>query len=325
MNNTTLKEISNVLGLSISTVSRALKNHPDISDKTKQRVTELAQTLDYEPNANAINLRSSKSRVFGLVVPSISNYFYHSFISSVEEESRQHNYSLMILQSGDDPTIELANLKLCRQNRISGLFTCFSSQATDLQAYTKMKDLDIPVVFFDKVPETNECIKVSMADELSAQIAASTILEKKKKKVLCMFGNTNMLMTRKRMSAFTRTIDNKIELIICHANNAEEAEQLTIDSLTQKPDTIFCMSDELLTGVMKAIQKKALKIPVDISVIALSNGFIPNLYFPEITYAETSGYKLGKAAFKRMMECLAGNNLMEEIITESILVEGGSI
>src|SRR5438132_1127583 len=102
----TLKKISQMLGLSISTVSRALKDHPDISEKTKQRVTELANALDYEPNANAIHLRTSKNNLFGLIVPSVSNFFYDSFIGAVEEECRKNNYSLLILQSGDDAAVE---------------------------------------------------------------------------------------------------------------------------------------------------------------------------------------------------------------------------
>ena len=116
MNNTTLKKISEILGLSISTISRALKDHPDISDKTKQRVVELATTLDYEPNANAINLRTSNSKLFGLIVPSISNGFYNSFISSVEEECRRNGYSLMILQSGDSPDIEITKIMPAEQD-----------------------------------------------------------------------------------------------------------------------------------------------------------------------------------------------------------------
>lgn len=325
MNNTTLKEISTLLDLSISTVSRALKNHPDISEKTKQRVTELANTLDYEPNANAIQLRTSKSKIFGLVVPSISNFFYHSFISAVEEESRRNNYSLMILQSGDDPAIEITNLKLCRQNRISGLFACISTQTSNVEAYLKLKELDIPVIFFDKVPEINNCNKVCVADEASATMAAITILEKRRKKVLAIFGNGQLLITRKRLAAFTKTIDHKIKLLLHHASNSDEAEALTLQCLPQKPDTIFCMSDEILSGAMKAIQRKSLKIPEDIAVIAISNGFIPKLYFPEITYVETSGYKLGKLAFSSMMACLGGSTFIQELTTESILVDGGSM
>ena len=143
MTNTTLKKISEILGLSISTISRALKDHPDISAKTKQLVVELATTLDYEPNVNAINLRTSNSKLFGLIVPSIANQFYNSFVASVEEECRRNGYSLMILQSGDDPSIELTNLKLCRQNRITGLFVCISPETVNIDAFLKLKEIQL--------------------------------------------------------------------------------------------------------------------------------------------------------------------------------------
>ena len=328
MTNTTLKKISEILGLSISTISRALKDHPDISAKTKQRVVELATTLDYEPNVNAINLRTSNSRLFGLIVPSIANTFYNSFVASVEEECRRNGYSLMILQSGDDPAIELTNLKLCRQNRITGLFVCISPETVNIEAFLKLKEIDVPVIFFDKVPENNNCNKVCVADSLSATMAANSIINKKKKKVLALFGNTHLLITKKRLSAFTDTINekvNKIKLITGHASSSAEAEALTLSYLKEKPDTVFCMSDEILTGVMKAIQRKQLKVPDNIAVITISNGEIPKLYFPEITYVETSGLKLGKLAFSSMMACLAGSTFIQELTIESLLVEGGSL
>ena len=328
MTNTTLKKISEILGLSISTISRALKDHPDISDKTKQRVVELATTLDYEPNANAINLRTSHSKLFGLIVPSISNWFYNSFIASVEEESRRNGYSLIILQSGDDPSIEITNVKLCRQNRITGLFVCISPGTTNIDTFLKLKEIDIPVIFFDKVPDTAGCNKVCVADALSASMAANAIIDRKKKKVLGIFGNPQLLMTRKRLEAFEHTINEKvtkIKLITEHAASSQEAEAATIKHLKEKPDTIFCMSDEILTGVMKVVQQKKLKVPEDVAVIAISNGAVPKLYYPEITYVETSGYKLGKLAFSSMMACLGGSTFIQELTTESILVEGGSL
>ncbi|MCF6396859.1 hypothetical protein L2I55_26445, partial [Klebsiella pneumoniae] len=91
------------------------------------------------------------------MVPSISNFFYHSFISSVEEESRKNGYSVMILQTGNNPAIELENLKICRQNRITGLFACISPDTHDIQQFLRMEDLEIPVIFFDKVPQTENC------------------------------------------------------------------------------------------------------------------------------------------------------------------------
>src|SRR5579885_2335004 len=181
---TTLKKISQVLDLSISTVSRALKNHPDISERTKQKVLELANRLEYEPNAYAIHLRTNNSKIFGLIVPNVSYYFYDTFIAAVEEECRKNGYSLMILQSGDDVETESNNLKICRQNRVTGVFVCLTPNTTDLKPFLKFDEVDIPLIFFDKVPEYEACNKVCIADAQSAKIAADAILAKGKKKVL---------------------------------------------------------------------------------------------------------------------------------------------
>ncbi|MEP7319205.1 MAG: LacI family DNA-binding transcriptional regulator [Panacibacter sp.] len=328
--NTTLKKISHILDLSISTVSRALKDHPDISDKTKKKVLELASTLDYEPNTYAVNLRTNNSKVFTLMLPSVTYYFYDSFISSIEEECRKNGYSLMILQSGDDVATELTNIKLCRHNRVSGVFACVTPGTTDIQPFLRLDDLDIPVIFFDKVPAFEACNKVCFADTQAAKMAAEAILQKKKKKVLGLFGNTNLSITQKRMDAFITAFQQeniKTKLVTDFALSHDEAREKTLHYLTEKNkfDTVFCMSDEILTGTMKAIQELGLDMPKHIAIISISNGIIPRLYFPEITYVETSGYKLGKLAFTRMMACLSGSTFIQELIIESTLVQGGSL
>src|SRR5579871_90920 len=325
---TTLKKISQLLNISISTVSRALKNHPEISEKTKLRVNEAASRLEYVPDANAIHLRTNNSKILGLMVPSVSYYFYDSFIASVEEECRKNGYSLLILQSGDNPETEINNLKICRQNRVSGLFICITPQTKDIKSFLKLNDSGIPVIFFDKVPAYEACNKICLADSEAARISAETILKKKKKKVLGLFGDMHLLITKKRLSAFTEKFqDEKTKLVIAHAFDAEDARKKTLENLLlkNKPDAIFCMSDEILTGSMKAIQQLALKIPDQISVIAISNGFIPKLFHPEITYVETSGQKLGKIAYNRMMACIGGSTFVQTLTLESALVEGGSL
>ncbi len=319
-----------MLGVSVSTVSRALKNHPDISETTRLKVAELAQILDYEPNANAVQLRTRNSKVFGLLVPSIFNFFYESFISAIEEEGRKKGYSIMILQSGNDPAIELENLKLFRQNRITGLFACISPLTEDLSGFDKMKESDIPVIFFDKVPGKEGIHKICLADEQAATIAAETICRKKKKNVLALFGDTHMSITQKRLMAFSKyfaTHASSIQLTIAHTLSTEEARSVTLEHLSKKiiPDTVFCMSDEILTGTTKALQEKNLTYPDKISLIAISNGFIPKLFYPEITYVETSGNKLGKLAFTEMMARIAGDDSKTELSVEAVLVEGGSI
>ena len=329
MANATLKKIAQVLDISISTLSRALKNHPDISKSTKQKVMELAETLEYEPNAVAVNLRSKNTKVFGIMIPSITNNFYDSFIAAVEEEVKQSGYSLMILQSADNPETEIENLKIYRQNRVSGVFVCLSKETTNLDAFHKMKDAGIPVVFFDKVPDDDMYNRVCLADKDAAVMAAEALLKKNKKNILGIFGDTHMSITKRRLKAFQETLsaDKKINLSVEYAGTNEEAENISNSyfQLKKQPDAVFCMSDEILMGVMKSFQKLKIEVPQQTGIITLSDGFFPKLYYPEITFIETSGYRLGKLACERMMECVKGNEEAKELYVSSRFVDGGSL
>jgi LacI family transcriptional regulator len=326
----TLKAIAEQLQMSISTVSRALKNHPDISEATRKKVTELANMMEYEPNAYAVSLRTNNSRVFCIMVPAVSNLFYHSFVSAVEEEARKENYSLLILQSGDNPATEIDNLKLCRQNRATGVFVSISPQTTNIDHFNRMVEQGVPVIFFDKVPTADNCNKVCLADSEVGKMAARKLLEKKKKNILAIFGNPDLSITKKRMQGFVdemNTNGSGAKHEVYHAKTAAEANQFFHLSFKngQSYDAVFCMSDEILTGVMKGVQELGISIPKQLGIISISNGFVPQLYHPEISYVETSGYKLGKLAFNRMLSCMSGNTATEELTLDSVFVEGGSI
>ena len=184
MSEVTLKKIAEVLDLSVSTISRALKDHPDISKETKRKVNELAALLEYEPNTYAISLRTNNSREFGIIVPSIANDFYQSFISSLGEEARLNGYSLIILQSENDPIIELENLKKCKLNRMAGIFVSITFNTTQIDDFLKLSEQRVPVIFFDKVPAFEGCNKVCVDDSMAATLAAETLILKKKKKIL---------------------------------------------------------------------------------------------------------------------------------------------
>src|SRR5204863_462597 len=220
----TLKNIAKALNISISTVSRALKNHPDISEETKKKVTETA-----------------------------------------------------------------------------------------------------------RIPEYEACDKVRINDEEAATIAAERIIKSGYKKVLAIFGNPELSITRNREKTFIQILENKIQaknFFISHATSAPATQEQTTAFLKSKnkPEVIFCMSDEVLTGVMKSIQKLKLRIPKDIAVISISNdSFIPSLFEPEITYIETSGYQLGKLTLKRILDYLGGKTFIQEVLLPPRLIEGGSI
>ena len=219
MDSINLKKIAQVLGLSISTVSRALKNHPDISAITKRRVMETAESLNYVPNLNAVNLRSRNSRVFGVMVPSISNTFYVSFIDAVEEEARRNGYSLMILQSSDKAETELENIQIYRQNRIMGLFACITPNTEKLESFMNLKELNIPVLFFDKVPDLEHCNKVCLDDEGAGILAAETLLKYHKKNILALFGNEKISITRSRLKAFKGVFETSKDIFRCFKNS----------------------------------------------------------------------------------------------------------
>ncbi len=328
--NPTLKKISLQLNLSISTVSRALSNHPDISENTKRKVRELAALVEYEPNTYAINLRTNKSRIFGMIVPTISNMFYDSFIAAVEEDARKNGYSLMILQSGDDALQEIENLKICKQSRVDGIFisVCTDSHAGEI--FAKIREAALPVIVFDKTPDMDYFDSVCMADEEAATIAAHCIIKYKKKNILALFGSPKLSITKKREEAFLKVFDKEDKnavIKIEYCSNSEETQKTVSNAIKkkQRPDHIFCMSDEILVGAMKSLNNSNLSIPSDISVLAISNGIIPGFFKPEITYIETSAHGLGKLAIKRMLENMQGITEPKSIILPSRLVEGKSL
>lgn len=330
MQQSTLKKLSEVLGISISTVSRALKDHPDISENTKNKVKELAAALEYEPNNYAVQLRTRQSNVLGILIPSIDNFFYDSFIAAVEADARANGYSVMIMQSRDKLQVETSNLHLFRKNMVMGLFASVSIETEDMAPYRKLEEMNIPVVFFDRVAEEEGFHKVCLADARAATMAAEAIAAKGKKKVLALFGHPHLSITKIRCSSFKETMERlapKTKLIIDYPETIAASEKAALAALSEKqrPDVIFCMGDMILIGAMYAVHKLKLRVPDDIGIIGISNGLFPTMYDPKITYVETSGFKLGQLAFAQMLARLKNEPAPGHVTLESVLVEGGSL
>lgn len=326
----TLKQLSEILKLSVSTVSRALKNHPDISEETKKRVRELAAAMEYEPNRHAIFLRSKRSNVLGVMVPLLDNFFYDSFTAAVEEDARKFGYSVLIIQSSESREIEAANLKLLKNNQIAGVFVAITGETDDISSFIKLHDQKIPVIFFDRVPDYDACNKICLSDKKAAAMAAHALLEKKHKRILALFGHPKLTISKKRFESFNEVIKEHspgTAVINRFPLSIEEAKEETLKAFRskQKPDAIFGMGDLILIGAMQAVHQMKLRVPEDVAIISISNGLIPTMYDPKITFVETSGYKLGKLAFKRMLECLNGSTFLQELTVESVLVPGGSL
>ncbi len=324
----TLKKISEHLSISISTVSRALKNHPDVSEETIRRVKEFAMLLEYEPNAFAVNLRKRKSDNYAILVPHITGYFYQSFIQAVEEDARKAGFGVMILQSMDDPEIEEANLKICRYNHVSGIFLAVCSQVNDDAAYKKTEDSEIPIVFFDKLPNADSYTSVSIADFDAGRQSALKIEATGKKNICCIMGNPGLSISQLRLKGFLQQWQNNSAPSIFHAFSEADAYHyiLGLEKEVLHDMAIFCMSDEILGGVMRGLYKLGVSIPADVAVLAISNGQLPIYLNPPVSYFQSSGYQLGKICMNAMEQRLRGvaaDSIQEKVQCE--FFEGESL
>jgi LacI family transcriptional regulator len=327
----TLKKLSEKLNLSISTVSRALKDHPDISPTTRKRVKELAVLMEYEPNTFALNLRTNKSKIIGVIVPYFQNLFYEYFIAALDEEVRKMGYALLILQSGESVEAELKNLNIMKKNRVDVLFVSTTDNTEDIEPLLKFSETGIPIVFFDRVPSFEGCDKIRFADTVLGVVAAKRLIKSNKKSILCLFTDNPQLNTvNNRVTAFRETYEKlapRAKLDIRFHADRFAGERVISKALQAKnpPDALFCIGDNSMIWSLKTLQKKGLRIPIDIGILAISNGFIPTLFTPAITHIVTNGYKLGKLAFTRLKEVLEGETSAKEMIIKSVLVEGGSL
>ncbi len=172
----TIKDIAAQLGISPSTVSRALKNHPEISVETKQAVKELAKKLNYEPNAIALSLRSSKSNIIGLVIPEIVHYFFSQVISGIEDVAYDADYHVMICQSNESYIREVKNIQTLLSSRIEGLLVSLSKETRDFSHFRNLNKKNIPIVFFDRICEELETDNVIVNDYKGAYEAVEHLI-----------------------------------------------------------------------------------------------------------------------------------------------------
>ena len=328
MKRITIKDLARQLNLNPSTVSRALKDHPDISDETKLKVKELAELLQYRPNSFAINFRNRKTKTIGLIVPQLSMIYFPSLMEGINEILRKANYNLLVLPSNESLSGEKANLEICERNGIDGLLASVTKETMGSEHFQNLIDYKIPVVFIDRVPQGQKnASKVVVDDQKAAERATFCLLESGVERVIGFFGNENLQISQKRRQGFYTQCEKfnispkNIQAYYCE--NRNEVNKILQDRIQQDgvPDGIFAMSDETLIGVMSAIHETGTKIPSQVAIVAISDGKFPEFYNPKITYVETSGYKVGKAAANLLMKLIENeNNFYEQIFIDTPLI-----
>ena len=303
-----LKDIAKALNLSISTVSRALKDHPDVKPETIKAAKQLAELLHYKPDTNALSLRNRKSKIIGYITPEISSFFFPSVLKGIEEITDKKGYSVMILQSNDSYEKEVDCTETLLSNNVDGLIISVTKETNIFHHFTLAKTGGVPIVFIDKVPNNYEGDKISVDGEDGTYKAIEYLVKAGYKRIAIGLGNPNISISQNRLNGYKRALKKyKIAVnqdYIYHSNSIEEAELLTnrLLELPAPPDCIFSISDQVVAGVMIAINKKSLKIPEQVAVLSFSDEPFCNMFNPPLTTVTPMGYELGKECAQLLIE-----------------------
>lgn len=308
-NQVTIKDIARELGISPSTVSRALKDHPDISSETKKAVNALADKLNYQPNIVALSLRQKKTNTIGVIIPELVHFFFSTVISGIEDVAYEAGYSVIITQSNESFDREARDIKALFNSRVDGMLLSISRETTNYEHIESILSKGVPIVFFDRMYNNPNTSKVIVDDYVGAKEAVTHLIEQGCKRIAHLQAAPNLLISEDRLRGYKDALReanlpyHENSILQCPSGTLEEAEKATrkLLALTPPPDAIFANNDMLAMGAMKAIKEKGLNIPGDVALMGFSNWFFSQLMDPPLSSVDQPGYEMGQEAARLLI------------------------
>lgn len=324
----TIKDIAKAVGVSPSTVSRALKDHPDISLETKKAINDLAEKLNYQPNTIALSLRQSKTNTIGIVIPEIAHFFFSTVISGVEDIAHEAGYNVIIAQSNESYDREVNNSNALYNSRVDGIMVSISRETDNYDHFSTLLQRKVPLVFFDRTCNGVNASKVIVDDEQGAYEATTHLIEQGCKRIAHLAGPRNLAISKNRLNGYKAAIaDNKYMIDdriikVCGLGTYEEAEHITNELLDSRlpPDAIFANNDVAAYGAMTAIKKRDLRIPEDVAIVGFSNWRFSELIEPGLSSVTQPGFKMGQESAKLLIKQIEAKE-DEQLITETITLK----
>ncbi|MBC7423551.1 MAG: LacI family DNA-binding transcriptional regulator [Ferruginibacter sp.] len=319
----TIKEIATKLNISPSTVSRALHDHKSIGLRTKARVQELAKQLNYEPNQTAIFFQQRKTFTIGVILPELSEAFFSSAISGIEDCANKNKYTVLMGQSHDDTEREKQLVETMKNHRVDGLLVSIAKNTISYEHFEAIKKYDIPVVFFDRIPSM-ENIHYVACNMASGTTQAFNFLRKLGHKTIGMInGPMNLLASKERVEGYRNALTKARlkydpSLIISCDLTTDGIHKVTekLLSLKNKPTAIIAFNDYVLLDAVQAVKKLKLKINKDVSFVSYANLPISNYSaHPPLASVEQFSYQQGYKAMEIMLDLLSKNNLENDNTT----------
>ncbi|GJM64753.1 LacI family DNA-binding transcriptional regulator [Persicobacter diffluens] len=306
---TTIHDIARALDLNSSTVSRALNDHPRVSSKTKEKIKAKAKELDYQPNHLAANLRTSKSKTIGVIIPHISRYFFSTVIAGIEDIAQQQGYNVIICQSKDETQKEINSVEALLKSRVDGIIISPAMQDREFDHLQKALDQHIPVFFFDRYAESLETTKVIMDDLKTAEKLCDHLLEQGARKILVLSGPESASIYRNRILGIKESFrkndyDINEHLSILNTDLKTEPAYLAVKKWLEKkavPDAIYALNDMAAFGAIKALKEKRIQIPGEVMVVGFSNEPVSELITPSLTTVNQPAYEMGKLVTRKIL------------------------
>jgi LacI family transcriptional regulator len=330
---TTIKDIAIALNISTSTVSRAMRDAPDVKAETKAAVKALSEKLDYQPNRLALSLLNRQTNTIGVIIPNL-DYVLATMVKGIDEVALEAGYTVMVCQSDESYGREMVNTKRLLDSLVDGFIVSVSSETKIFEHIKKIQDKKIPLVLFDRIVNNIAAPKIRLDNIDGGKQATEHLIEQGYKKIAILAGPENLNISNKRMEGYLQTLkqhglrSEKGHIIHCDFNQ-QYAYEATKELLASKnrPDAIFTISDRMAIGAMLAIKEKGLSMPDDIGLVGFNNEPIVSLVSPSISSVEMYAFEIGKAtarAYIEMMSGAAGMSDQEIIIKPKLFIRTSS-
>ncbi len=334
MSSTNLKRLAEELGLSISSVSKALRDSYEISADTKRRVREMAEKLNYQPNPFASSLRRKKSITIAVVIPEIANNFFALAIDGIQMIAQQKGYHVLTYLTHEDYKNEESTIRHLQGGRVDGVLISLCRDTADVSHLASLHDTGIPLVFFDRVPETMECPTVTTDDYESGFKATEHLIQAGCKRIACLSLSNYLSITHKRMNGYEDALkkhnikaDPKM-MVQCTNDNALNLDLIKkLLKSKDKPDGIFATVEKLAISTYYVCNDMGVKIPQQLRVISFSNLRTASLLNPSLSTITQPAFEIGKESASllfRMIEKKTFGNRIDKIVLKSSLIERNS-
>lgn len=321
----TIKDIARELNLSVSTVSKALRDSYEISEKTKKLVVGYAERNNYRPNPIAQSLKQGQSKSIGIVVPTIENQFFSQVINGIESVAYNSGFNVIISQTQELYDLEVQNVSHLARRSIDGLLISLSTETKNLEHLKKLHKQGLPIVFFDRVTDEIETHKVIANNFKGGYDATKHLLASGHTRIAHITGPPNISTTKERLAGYDQALaeaaiqipDEYIKHCLHGGRDTGEIENMLAEllSLEKKPDAIFTTADRITTTTLFLLNKLKIKIPDDIALIGYTNTTFADVLNPPLSSVYQPGFEMGQKAMERLLNIILSKRPVTEFET----------